>query len=171
MKKPMLTNRKPCNVQYVTCFHCHRSRISHDSSALSVAATGIDHFEKGGFKISDPAKVIVAIQLGASPQRRGGALGLSSAFDLQAAIDIAIVGVQVLFQVKNQGHVRLEHENLVPASSCLPHVLIVGCLKDKLKLIKLENFLEIATCEQVGILVPASAPVKARKENGRPSTL
>jgi hypothetical protein len=149
-----------------------RSRIFLHGGALSVAATGIDHFEQGGFKISDPTEVIVAIQLSASPQRRGEALGLSSkAFGLQGAIDLAIARVQVLFQVKNQGHVRLEHENLVPTSSFLPHVLLVRWLKDQLKLIKLEDFLVVAACEQVGILVPASGSVETRKGCGGSSTV
>jgi hypothetical protein len=130
--------------------------------ASSVAAAGIDHFEKNGFEIADPAEVVVAIQLHASAQWRGGAQGLSRAFHYQGASNIAVGWVQVPFHVKGQGHVGLEHENFVSAPFFLPHVLLVRRLLNQLKLIKFENFVVVGTCEQVGVVVPASGPGEAR---------
>jgi hypothetical protein len=65
--------------------------------------------------------------------------------------------VQDLFQVKDHGHVCLEHENLVPTSSLMLHVLLVRCLKDELKLIKREKL----PCSS-GLLMASRDPVAER---------
>jgi hypothetical protein len=130
--------------------------------ASSVAAAGVDHFEKGGFEIADPTEVVASIQLNASAQGRGGAQGLSRAFHYQGASNVAVGGVQVPFHVKGQGHVRLKHENFTTAPSFSPHVRLVCRLQSQLKLIKFENFVIVGAREQVGVVVPASGPGKAR---------
>jgi hypothetical protein len=146
----------------------NRRGAENNGIADTIAATPVDNFEKGRFKVADPCVIVIAVKFRPRAQRRGGAHHESLGLD-ETASHVAIERIQESFHVEDERHVCVKHENARISIAVFFPKELVGkgwelrvVFQGQFELADIEELIVILVVQPVGMVVPPFLACKAR---------